>query len=140
MRRAVTEDNLSGRQLTWDNSSNTCSICTKSFGRLMQRKHHCRQCGRLVCANCSQSRMVLPGVSGTGGGGGPNGGDAYLTAVNIDSKNNEANKPVRVCDPCKRILMAKQEKQMQQLQQIDKKIELLRGTSFISSVSWISIS
>jgi hypothetical protein len=111
------------RELTWDanNSSSCCGVCQKPFGRLLQRKHHCRHCGRLVCQQCSQHRLTLPTTT--------------TTATALGDQHNEpaANEPVRVCDPCKRVIVAKEEKQMQQLQQIDRKIELLRATSLVSS-------
>jgi hypothetical protein len=34
-----------------DNSSKECQECKKGFS-LVARRHHCRHCGRLLCANC----------------------------------------------------------------------------------------
>jgi len=50
-----------------------CSLCNAKF-TFWNRRHHCRQCGCLVCNRCSQGRVLL---------------------VNIDR-----NSPVRVCDKC----------------------------------------
>lgn len=43
---------------TWepDNSRPDCSICHVSF-TFFRRRHHCRNCGRLVCSRCSQWRF-----------------------------------------------------------------------------------
>ena len=54
-----------------DSLVSECQTCTKPFS-LLVRKHHCRLCGRVVCGECSQYRMVL----------------------------EKTNKPVRVCCSC----------------------------------------
>lgn len=36
-----------------------CPICSTQFS-WFNRKHHCRKCGRVVCANCSQHRITIP--------------------------------------------------------------------------------
>ncbi len=43
---------------TEDSDANTCFICACSFG-LITRRHHCRQCGQVVCDPCSQNRKML---------------------------------------------------------------------------------
>ena len=53
---------------TWEpNNGRTgtalCLICASSFG-MLKRKHHCRNCGRLVCASCSEKRCVRFGAVG----------------------------------------------------------------------------
>jgi len=35
-----------------------CSVCRVQF-TLFFRRHHCRQCGNVVCATCSSNRMVI---------------------------------------------------------------------------------
>ncbi|KAF4132953.1 Deubiquitinating enzyme domain-containing protein [Phytophthora infestans] len=42
-----------------DTASSRCQICLISF-TLTRRRHHCRLCGHLVCANCSNDRTYLP--------------------------------------------------------------------------------
>ncbi|CAI5724221.1 hypothetical protein KXD40_001014 [Peronospora effusa] len=42
-----------------DTASTRCQICLAAF-TLMRRRHHCRLCGHLACANCSHDRTYLP--------------------------------------------------------------------------------
>ncbi len=37
-----------------------CIICAKFFG-MFRRKHHCRQCGLLVCQDCSPYKDYVAG-------------------------------------------------------------------------------
>ena len=57
---------------TPDAQSNCCSLCKTEFSTFF-RRHHCRQCGTLVCDNCSNRRVLIPHLS---------------------------NLPVRSCDSC----------------------------------------
>ncbi|KAK4173576.1 putative E3 ubiquitin-protein ligase ZNRF2 [Triangularia setosa] len=36
-----------------------CPICNTQFS-IFVRKHHCRKCGRVVCASCSPHRITIP--------------------------------------------------------------------------------
>lgn len=42
-----------------DNEVDSCTICGTNFS-LWYRRHHCRKCGRVVCANCSPHRITIP--------------------------------------------------------------------------------
>lgn len=42
-----------------DAEASECPICHSSFS-FWFRKHHCRKCGRVVCANCSPHRITIP--------------------------------------------------------------------------------
>ena len=42
-----------------DSEVTKCPICNTAFG-FWYRKHHCRKCGRVVCANCSPHRITIP--------------------------------------------------------------------------------
>ncbi|KAI1873147.1 uncharacterized protein JN550_003400 [Neoarthrinium moseri] len=42
-----------------DSEVTSCPICHYEFG-LFNRRHHCRKCGRVVCANCSPHRITIP--------------------------------------------------------------------------------
>ncbi|KAL8798042.1 MAG: hypothetical protein Q9182_007010 [Xanthomendoza sp. 2 TL-2023] len=56
--------NQDSREITlprWqpDSEVTRCPICSTNFG-FWYRKHHCRKCGRVVCANCSPHRITIP--------------------------------------------------------------------------------
>jgi FYVE zinc finger len=36
----------------------SCQVCKQVFGSFL-RKHHCRNCGKIVCNNCSNTKVVL---------------------------------------------------------------------------------
>lgn len=55
--RASREITLPRWQL--DSEATSCPICGTSFS-FWFRKHHCRKCGRVVCANCSPHRITIP--------------------------------------------------------------------------------
>jgi len=42
-----------------DNEVSKCPVCSSNF-TFTRRKHHCRACGRVVCASCSRNRSSLP--------------------------------------------------------------------------------
>ena len=42
-----------------DEEVSRCPICGITF-TFWYRKHHCRKCGRVVCANCSPHRITIP--------------------------------------------------------------------------------
>lgn len=42
-----------------DGTTSSCRVCSSSF-TLLRRKHHCRYCGRLVCASCSDHMCLIP--------------------------------------------------------------------------------
>jgi hypothetical protein len=50
------------KQPEWrpDESSDSCNGCGKDFSLLIRRRHHCRACGELVCAECSPHLDRLP--------------------------------------------------------------------------------
>ena len=41
-----------------DSHSKECMICGLKF-TAFNRKHHCRQCGRVVCSTCSPHRVLI---------------------------------------------------------------------------------
>jgi len=67
---------LSGAQWESDKEAVGCKICQLKFS-VARRKHHCRSCGGIFCASCSDNTMPLPSSS----------------------------KPVRVCDSCYAMLL-----------------------------------
>ncbi|KKZ61242.1 hypothetical protein EMCG_04114 [[Emmonsia] crescens] len=42
-----------------DSEVSKCPICDTQFS-FWYRKHHCRKCGRVVCASCSPHRITIP--------------------------------------------------------------------------------
>lgn len=44
-----------------DSSAKKCTICGTDF-TAFTRRHHCRSCGKLVCANCSANKLILPNI------------------------------------------------------------------------------
>ncbi|KPI86492.1 hypothetical protein ABL78_4432 [Leptomonas seymouri] len=40
-----------------DDDTNMCMMCKEPIG--WWSRHHCRNCGRLVCANCSEKRAII---------------------------------------------------------------------------------
>jgi len=91
----------------WDSNSSAsnCVLCNTPFGRITNRRHHCRNCGRLVCEPCSSRKF-------------------QLTDGNTE--------PQRVCDVCYHILDHKREMKIQVVQLKDKNLELMLATSMIS--------
>ncbi|XP_019865122.1 pleckstrin homology domain-containing family F member 2 isoform X1 [Aethina tumida] len=56
-----------------DGEAPVCMHCKKSQFTLINRRHHCRKCGAVVCGPCSNKRFLLP---------------------------NQSSKPLRVCIHC----------------------------------------
>ncbi|XP_051166041.1 pleckstrin homology domain-containing family F member 2 [Leptopilina boulardi] len=44
-----------------DNEATICMHCNKSQFTVLNRRHHCRQCGAVVCGPCSNKRLIMPG-------------------------------------------------------------------------------
>jgi hypothetical protein len=42
-----------------DSATSVCSDCSIAFS-LLTRRHHCRKCGLIFCANCSSARAAVP--------------------------------------------------------------------------------
>jgi hypothetical protein len=85
-----------------------CPVCGKNF-TFLYRKHHCRKCGRVVCANCSPHRITIPRQFIVQP---PNDGTLNLIDLTGDDENNMSpfapfrnpalggGEEVRVCNPC----------------------------------------
>lgn len=50
---------LSPPEWAADTSSSVCVSCGAKF-TVLRRRHHCRTCGRLLCATCTPHRVPLP--------------------------------------------------------------------------------
>ncbi|ESO98622.1 hypothetical protein LOTGIDRAFT_90048, partial [Lottia gigantea] len=42
-----------------DDEVSVCILCNDKFNQL-RRKHHCRQCGRVLCNKCCKEKLPLP--------------------------------------------------------------------------------
>ncbi|XP_063841407.1 pleckstrin homology domain-containing family F member 2-like isoform X3 [Scylla paramamosain] len=56
-----------------DSDTNICMHCKKSQFTLINRRHHCRKCGKVVCGPCSSKKVIL---------------------------QHQSSKPLRVCLSC----------------------------------------
>ncbi|XP_054713463.1 zinc finger FYVE domain-containing protein 26-like [Uloborus diversus] len=44
-----------------DASIHRCQVCKAERFNMFTRRHHCRRCGRVVCANCSPQALIVEG-------------------------------------------------------------------------------
>jgi len=56
-----------------DSEASMCMHCMKTKFTAINRRHHCRKCGAVICGACSPKRFLLP---------------------------NQSGKPLRVCNTC----------------------------------------
>nr|AAL28825.1 LD19782p [Drosophila melanogaster] len=49
-----------------DTDASVCMHCKKTQFTFIQRRHHCRNCGAVVCAGCSAKKFLLPQQSTKG--------------------------------------------------------------------------
>ena len=88
-----------------------CPICGHVFS-FWYRKHHCRKCGRVVCANCSPHRITIPRqyivnapsvhpveIDLTGSSIQDNNTAARLAADQLHL-SMDGGQEVRLCNPC----------------------------------------
>ena len=81
-----------------DAAATACMMCWTKF-TLTNRRHHCRNCGLLVCGNCSTNTAVLEVHHGDEDEDENSVG--FMTWV-----MGKKNRPVRVCDACNERLTA----------------------------------
>ena len=81
-----------------DSEVSQCPVCKTDFS-FWYRKHHCRKCGRVVCAACSPHRITIP--------------RQYIVQNSLETEQSPASpttssyprnlgggEVVRVCNPC----------------------------------------
>ena len=79
------------RNKGWESSSRKCSLCKTEFG-MVNRRHHCRCCGRPICFRCSRF-LAIPASS------------PLRTAIRLSGLSSEANDKegvpqYRLCSIC----------------------------------------
>lgn len=97
--------------LEWESNraSTGCTLCQSRF-TLINRRHHCRNCGSLVCGSCSSNKAKI-----------------------FDANARQlAEDPQRVCDPCFIIVAAKEAKITKDIKIAENKLQLLTNTSYLS--------
>ena len=95
-----------------DSEVSSCPICHHPFSFFF-RKHHCRKCGRVVCAQCSPHRITIPrqfivhppaedGIFGTDASGDSDEGNAVaaLSPTGLPNSALGGGEEVRLCNPC----------------------------------------
>lgn len=81
-----------------------CPICRTQFS-IFVRKHHCRKCGRVVCASCSPHRITIPHQYIVRAPGEASSilrgifGDE-MDAPGVDVSQLGGGERVRLCNPC----------------------------------------
>lgn len=43
-----------------DEDASQCMCCRRSVFSMLNRRHHCRRCGRVVCHSCSKKKLEIP--------------------------------------------------------------------------------
>lgn len=76
-----------------DNEATHCMCCRRSAFTILSRRHHCRQCGRVVCHACSTHRRTIPVLY--------------------------ADVAVRVCSDCQRCQQSDEKEQQNVVVQLD---------------------
>ncbi|KAF7258507.1 hypothetical protein EG68_03749 [Paragonimus skrjabini miyazakii] len=102
------------REPVWapDNAFSACMICAISF-TLIRRRHHCRACGRLLCATCCNRRIRLPFTCRPSAS--RRSCDETQPFIDMQHKSNVdgirghaqllfSNRPARVCSECFELL------------------------------------
>jgi len=75
-----TNQTLIGPSWQPDEEAIYCPLCSQPFVYPFKRKHHCRNCGKVICSRCSSNSLSLPSLG--------------------------YDIPVRVCDKCHKWTLA----------------------------------
>ncbi|KAK4226959.1 putative E3 ubiquitin-protein ligase ZNRF2 [Podospora fimiseda] len=85
-----------------DAEATYCFICHTQFS-IFVRKHHCRKCGRVVCASCSPHRITIPYQYIVQPPGASSSGFFSTTAIPPSPSTYPSfggGASVRLCNPC----------------------------------------
>ncbi|CAO3620216.1 unnamed protein product [Cunninghamella echinulata] len=90
LRSSSYSQSRSGITRVWEKNEYAmdCRYCGRWFN-FINRKHHCRQCGLIVCDKCSMNRVMLP-YSGI----------IHDPQLPVDQHYKISLQPQRVCDVC----------------------------------------
>ena len=93
------------RRAKWqdDDSVSLCNVCKGEFDQLGNRKHHCRLCGLIVCAECSPHMQIVPEEELVWR---PR--PFWAQMVNVHTDEEEFREPQRTCHTCEPKLRSKQ--------------------------------
>ncbi|KAI8342524.1 hypothetical protein BC941DRAFT_368298 [Chlamydoabsidia padenii] len=89
-RTSLSLERHQGTDRVWEKNENAldCRCCGRWFN-IISRRHHCRQCGLIVCDRCSTNRVMLP-YSGI----------IHHPQLPFDQVYKSSLQPQRICDPC----------------------------------------
>ena len=79
-----------------DDEVASCPVCATDFS-ILYRRHHCRKCGRVVCARCSPHRITIPRQYIVQQPNQTTNAESTVDAINPALGGGEV---VRVCNPC----------------------------------------
>eukprot|EP00658_Telonema_sp_P-2_P000042 TRINITY_DN10012_c0_g5_i1.p1 TRINITY_DN10012_c0_g5~~TRINITY_DN10012_c0_g5_i1.p1 ORF type:complete len:220 (-),score=51.05 TRINITY_DN10012_c0_g5_i1:109-768(-) len=85
-----------------DQTSTACPLCCTLFSWSL-RKHHCRQCGRVVCGSCSQGRVSAQQLK----------------------MNQSADRMIRICDECDGLLSEQEQAERRRAEEEEVKVVTL---------------
>ncbi|XP_058449444.1 zinc finger FYVE domain-containing protein 26 homolog [Malaya genurostris] len=43
-----------------DEDASHCMCCRRNVFSMLNRRHHCRRCGRVICHSCSKKKLIIP--------------------------------------------------------------------------------
>lgn len=85
-------DNISGSNnrietLRWipDEEKTNCTQCKKAF-TVLTRRHHCRACGEIFCAECASMKVIIP--------------RGRIISKNMRNPKDDWKVPLRACTTC----------------------------------------
>lgn len=115
MASIVPETNANSNSWIPDEEISNCHQCNEYF-TLVTRKHHCRACGYIFCANCSNQKLLIPK-------------SLLLSAPTGTLAYSDPNIPHRVCITCANTLTTQQNDLRYQLSRANKETTINRDNN-----------